>query len=677
MPRQRLHLRDVSLDAHGATVSLNNLGRVVAFVGDNGTGKTTILQAPSLLRPKTPQGSAGFGSEDFDLAAGIFGDDPDPVLEIRRQRSGGKHGIWLDPRKKGTATANIAQIHAALGDAAAFSMADLMGMSADKAARWLEERVLASGDDDLADQIGEERIAQVQKILGDASPLKPGWVVSRDDLARAVDMLWTARNDANRDVQRLRKALDQAEVDQKTADLPPGTVASWRTKVKESTDRISEIDQMIARAEGEASGRAAIERQITYSMDRLKLLREIDPDAIALEWEEKIRAARQVVENHIEARDKHRLRMEAAQAAEESTQQDLAHARAEQATLTESGAANLAEMSAGERCDRCGRIMDTDAAGHLHDLIAEYRRKLGELAQQLDEAENHHTAARLNRIEMQDFAEHARKELAKAEEALSGLKQSRDMAVDRARKDVAGIDDLAKETEKLRSEMPEQAGGLEALRRERETMDRQRREAQANADTINDWEGRRSDYHRMLSEQEKAEEDRTRAFALWGEMGSNGILGRVLSDSLLPLVTDASKYVEAVLGDPLWANAEGGFTWGLYRSGEQVPIDQASRSERTVAVTFMAIAIMGRMDGWRFLTIDDLENLSGYDPDEEVDAQDGGGTRRTLFAESLAQAVDDEVLDGAWIACVEDGTWCPPHPFQVINLPLGGVSNGG
>lgn len=660
MPRERLHLRDVSLTAHGRTVDLTHLGRAVAFVGNNRAGKTTILNAPTLLRPRTPQDCGEFGSEDYDLNATIVGDGGTPVIEIRRQRIIGKHGYWLDPRKKGAAKANIAKAHDLLGDAAAFSMADLMDMSADKALRWLEDRVLATGGDDLADRVGADKIAQVQEVLGDDSPLKAGWVVERDDLARAVDMLWAVRNDANRDVQRLRKALDQSEVDQGQADLPSGTVASWRAQIQTAVDRISEIDQLIARAEGEASGRAAIERQIAQSVDRIQKLREIDVDAIGLKWEEQIQTAARVVENHVEARDAHRLRVEAAQADEDLAQQDLAHARAEQATLTESGAANLAEMSAGERCDRCGRVMDADASTHLHDLIAEYRRKLGELAQQLDEAEKHHAAARLNRIEMQDFAEAARKELAKAEEVLAGLKHSRDLHMNRAREDVAGIDDLAKEIERLKKEMPGESGGLDALRRERETMERKRQEAQTNADRINDWEGRRADYNRMLTEQEEAEQRRSRAFALWGELGSKGILGEVLGDAVLPLVGEASRYVEGVLGDALWASAEGGFTWGLVRDGERIPIETASRSERSIAIFFMAVAIMGRMNGWRFLTVDDLENLSAQ----------GDADLRTPFVQQVINAVEAGVLDGAWVASVDDG-WAPDLAFDLRTLPQG------
>lgn len=667
-----MHIKELSFTARGRTFDLTTPEPAVhVVVGANATGKTTLLNAVALVCPTSAVDRRPMPGEAFSLLATLDDPDGEPMTIMRKVTDKGDHKLQVGRDRKATITSTLATIHARLGPSSVWSMDDLMGLSPDKALAWLEAQVIDSGVVDIGKGI-EPHLSRLTMFLGQFSRqggatlesiLGEGGTFDRDKLVAVITELQGCWREANARVREGNSLIERYEKDRETADLPAGTVETWRA---ERDNAQAEVERL-SRTLGEATGLQVTRDRLTQDIATMAAEYDgtviDDPEAVRAALQPAVDEAEKVYQQTSADVDKAREAYNNAMAKRQEAEQKKASASGLLEGLSSTNVSGLVPYDAGEKCDRCGSIVTAATAARVAQIVEAHERQRDEAIDAVTQADNAVTQADLAVNEAGRVLAHMEKIHATAGREQSAAHMAMTKGIADAERARERRDDLAQRLttsrEKL-STLPEPPN-VSVTRAQLVALAEQHKQADANADRLQDWQGRRADNARHLIELDKAEEDRTEARELINDLGSKGVLGSVLSSGLTPLVSTASEYVERVIGNPLWCEGEGGFQWGIVHAGTKITHTAMSNSERAVAMMFLGIAIKARLGGWRCVVLDDMENL------DNVSEASNTETRRDRFILELHAAMKDGLLDEAWTACVQDG-WTPPNVAAVTVL---------
>lgn len=671
---------------------------VTIVCGPNGSGKSTVLGLPGLVLegPAGPNYPLLGASPTYDWAASVTFEDVRP-LTVTRWMKDGEHRLAVN-REKGKLRDVEMQIAARIGASMPWKVDALLAMTPAKRQDWLVSQAILSGDLESPAQVrafwamlDEAGIAQDLSEVLRINSARPSVSAVLADLRALVA-------DANAEALELKSTEDGSE----SVDLPPGTVASWRARVAALDARAGELREERGRRAGHGLARADLataEQEVVAEMEKLAAVdhaavRQRAEAALAeatLRLESATAAeteARRVYDEQVEAeRAAHTALREAERrtllAQSESTvMQAIDPARlgvdgnlvlfVERATghavtaavyrrdglafTTGHGALGIDALFnevdfltrwaayplelAPEIMPRLVRAIAGGTAPVLSQERAE--QELAEALQGVTSATMRHQAADRTERRAREAASTA---LAVRERANTAVGQARESIAAAVRAHAAAVERgqrLHQRLEEIRGQLGALLDGAEdEIQAQLDEIASERAEAQRNADRLSDEAARSA--ARLEREARRAAEvkRRTRGRELLKQV--ERMQGKLLMAATAPLEGPASEITRHVLGADLRVSLDKGASFALAFPGHVAPI-RASRSEAAVAMVALRCAVMNRLGGYRFVALDDMENLEG--------------ARRALLIEAMVAEVQAGRLDTFLGAYVMDG-WVP------------------
>ena len=631
---------------------------VLVITGPNESGKTSRLHLPELVVGPVSGGNYPLlGKSPSRFSSDALYDDG--MLITRETDRKGKPVLTLDGVSSADDGETLKTIQAMiddrLGAAHGWSIGDLMALTPAKRLKWLEDRILESVDGDLTGSVAPFAKRVVHLCTYDELPSP----LSQADLVAMLADIREADKEAHSEALRLGRVVKQEQIGARSDNFPGGTVDGWRAKAEEYQTQITALERQQQGIETSRTARAALQSEIEGKTKTAADALKIDVDAIRAQNADAIAKAAELVEKHAQVVTQTREteaeahdRIEPLETAEREARDILVQVQ----TAHDGLADRLGKMTESEgQCSICGSSISAD------DVQA-VREELTRLAAKLLAAENAASgalglvaSARRQHTKTERAVNAAKDAVRDAEEALRVTERDAKDAEASAQKQIedgtAAHDDL----EQLRAKLDALPADLanEAIDEQITALKTSKSEAVTSADALSDSMqtiAAREEHRTQLSD---AKDRRDEARDLIAELGPNGLLGRILSGAFGPLVETVNKYLEPVTGSKLWVETEGGFTWGYERDYKRVPIETASRSHRAIAMLLFAGVVRSKLGGWRFVTIDDCENLEA--------------ARRTALVTQLIRMCDDGLLDQAWVAAVSDN-WTPPEGVHHIQI---------
>lgn len=655
---------------------------VTLLCGPNGSGKSSILGLPSLVLdgPSGPTYPLLGASPAYDWAAGLTFDDSRP-LAVTRWMRGGEHKLALNREagKLGEVGTRIAQ---RVGASASWKLDALLSMTPQRRQDWLVGEAVLSADLDSKERVqafwarldAAGLADDVRDVRGTGNKAGVNTVLSE---------LRALAAEANREALDLRGGDEQDE-----ADLPPGSVASWRARVAEIDRASALLIEERGRRTGHGLARAdleAAERAVLADLEKIQAAGHGDRCAHA---DARVAETAAILDRLIEA-ETAAGRAHADQVAMErpaydalrAAEQELARAREEANTIEEVDPDTAEEgahffvvwrnngmfmsVQNGPYARHCKGSLDeitmraifplAAAPALLPRLMRALRAGVPPVltaeraAEELVVAENeaataalkHQAAQRLER-RLRD-ARDAAATAAAAGRVAATRAQDAEAEARRARTEAdVREQQLHQRLEEVRGQLGMLLDGAEEeIRAQLDALDAERAEAQRFADRLSDVAARTA--ARLDREARRAAEvqRRTRARALITAI--EGIRGKLLLEATGPLEEPASEITRRVIGADIRVVLDKGASFQLHFPGHVAPI-RASRSEAAVAAVALRCAIVNKLGGYRMVALDDMENLEG--------------PRRGLLLDAMSAEVAAGRLDTFLGAYVSDG-WVP------------------
>ena len=635
---------------------------LVLVVGLNEAGKTTMISLPNLALDG-PTGSrwpvlGTSPSYDFATSVRFELDDGKRVL-VGRGIDRGKHWASLDGRPGGLKDVQ-GRIDATFGRARTFDLGAFTSLTPPKRLEWLEASVLDSGGwdrDRLRAELDADRLpALVAAVDLDVDTLLTEDNDARTGLVNLIEAVKKAALDADRDVKRLDASIAQQRAEKDATELPPGTVAQWRDTIRKLQTERSALVEKRGQIQGvksalEAHQKALVEvaRAIEESRARIVAAEEelaaaraglppLDAEAIRL-----ADAAGPATVAAKEANDK---------AEAEAVKLREALERGESPEAVQTMATSILGMIANRRDEFEAAGPEVAAERWLRHL-----RALAEAASNLPNrtAYDEAAAAAAATISAYGAAKEAASEAARVLTAATKEVARKEKALGRIHADLVRQEQQAAQLQA--AQLDSEASGEEGVTEAIKGLDQNIADATGNADTLTDAATATALRMERSLDRDRATQKRTDARSV--VKGLTAVLERMLAEVIRPFVDPISRITSAVVDADCYVDLAGGFDFGCLRpDGTRVPWATCSESQQAVLLLAFAVAVQGRLGGWRRLVVDGLECM---------DAE-----RRTRFLTAMREAVDRDELDTLICAVVDDG-WTPPieAAAQVVRLERG------
>lgn len=641
-------LQSIHATIHGHLVSLAPEAPVIVITGPNEAGKTTTLYSPNLAitasRGDFPL--VGKSGARFNVEARF------DELHVRREVDRkGKHVLTVDG-VNGRIDEAQARIDEVLGEAYRFDLVQFQAMTPAKRLRWLEDQVLESVDRDLVPDL-EPYIDRICALLtSDEGDYLIETPIYQAHLVTILEHIREADRAAHSDALRLGKAVQQDEREAADQSLPTGTVNSWRAKVDDLDQQASGLVRELGRIEEAQRSRVNLERRISEVEGVITAGQEVDLDGIVDAKDVAIRLTAESIEE--QGKEIARLSAEARDADKAAEEKVKAYGEASKGIASIEATIAALTTAPPFLCESC--------QSQWSDESAAAKERLDEASAKAKGASTQADAAKRRAVKSARSLAEAERIKSKLSDDLRELRRLKDVELSAARKAVEEAKRAADQLEQLRAEAADIPDDLAAgaIQEQLDGIKAERREAQVNADRLTDASVLLANREQRRIDLDAAKDRRDEARELLAELGSNGLLGRVLAEATGPFVDRVNAILHPVTGSFLWVETEGGLTWGYSRGHgleSSVPLETASESHQMAMAIAVVIAIRSQLGGWRAVFVDGIEVMEA--------------TRRTAFVEQLIGACTGGLLDDAWVASVEDG-WVPPA--GVHHVQLGGVS---
>lgn len=617
------------------------------IIGPNESGKSSLLGMPELV-VTGPRGSSYpvlGASPGYPWSAGLIFDDGTRV----QRWYDSSHQLAINGEPGRTITATQKAVLRRVGTAATWSISAFLSLSANKQLAEFEASILTGGgwSRDTAIERLAPHLKEIRGLLGKGAKWLPGGESGREVVATVLGLLTDADRAADANVQRLRKAMQQHDREQRAEDRPPGTVASWRAHVERMDKEIASNERLLGQHLGEHTSRVELEAALATRHQDLQ-----DASIVADSQPETTKAVAKIIkatqarrETAHQALVKHVL----ATAAAKQTFDALVAARA-------AATATAPDAEAHTALDRLAALPGADATD-----VAIVRQKLP----LRDEERAAVTAAFDDDIAASEVKIEAMGRTTKRHEALVKALDS-ELSVAAGRKERAQQAQAAKKTaqqqrKQLEKEIATMTKAIEALQAPALTaieerlveLREERAEAQANADTLSDAVG--AEARRMERQQASnvAVAERTSIRARLRTLKT--MQGEVLAELVRPVEDRMDVITLPSMGVRVSLDTSSGLHMHLVRDDQVVPFETASESQRAIVALALYVAANSDRDGWRHIEADNLEHLDGE--------------RRTDFARAVEAAIAAGMLDNFVGACVDDG-WRPPATSQTLEHPF-------
>ena len=355
-----MRIKSIEADVFGRHFDLTPESPVVVITGPNAAGKTTLLRVPELAvreGGRKPFVRVGKAPQDFsvDLTLEMNGKPATVHREVRK----GTHTLSING-KPGGVDKGQAMLDITLGDAFAFDVGQLMGMTPDARLKWLQDNVLGAGTADLTKQL-EPFTARLAK-LGVTLPEKP----TADDLRRLVADIAEARLAKDRDCKRLAGDMEREEAGAKASPL--GNAEELAAKLEQLATEIEEVQRQRGKAAGAKEAVTTLQQRIQERETAIQQAEGTDPDAVREKWEHAT---------------------EESAAVEETAKDEWATADAEIKRLE-------AELDAARQVGQVKLLAVNDATADVEHIVEEAKAEIAAAVQAKERAA--HAAAELQQL---------------------------------------------------------------------------------------------------------------------------------------------------------------------------------------------------------------------------------------------------------------------------------------
>jgi len=640
---------------HGLTYDLA-LDPLTIVCGENESGKSTLLAlAPTILRSQRPS--------DHPAGLAVEGTWEESHVWVRRSIEGGTHTLQSDARgANGKLKDSQSAIERAVGDAWAWDTAAFLALSPTKRTLMLQDHAILRLDTPreeattalVAAGVDMERMAVELDTM--TYHRHRSAQVALDMLVRELREAWKACNADHRKIQA--SAERAAETVAKT-ELPAGNVAMWTERADQLTTKLAELraGEQLRSQEGRA--REAMQRELQ------QLERERDQGAHTAGLRAHTAVA---VEEAVKALHGTKAKLKAAEddtqaiyATRQTVREEIDEAERELAEATKLVAVAKATQQAYTQLQPVLAPLERVAADNPHHPVGppEWWKALQEAlhalanlqqAQQvsLDEldADVAGAASALKGLQAKRTAvdnatdrkggalARARSEVARAEHSLQTAQEKLTRTTAAYEMEAAVREPRAQRMAELREQMAAGSASTSDAAAQEASLVAELHTAKSHVGKLHAVSALRADAASRATELQRATERRD-------YLRTTGAIARTVQGAFLqaaaaPLLEVAKPMVQAVLGAELGLDLLDGARLTL----DGQPIEQRSNSAQIIAALSLHVAVVSRLQGWRYVGVDNAEAI---EPERRV----------KLYAH-LVDLLERKVIDNAMLAVVGD-----------------------